>query len=99
MDPMLIRSLSGKICLHAGVFNDPLLVIGGDLNFTLSLREVWGPSPRVDHHRGFFLSFLEKPKAGRLRTILSSLPTWRNFRTDNDEVAKILDRFLFQKRC
>jgi hypothetical protein len=31
-----------------GVFHDPIMVIGGDLNFTLSLREVWGPNPRED---------------------------------------------------
>jgi hypothetical protein len=24
------------------VFKDPLTIVGGDLNFTLSLREIWG---------------------------------------------------------
>lgn len=29
------------------------------MNFTLSLREVWGPSPRLDRQKGFFSSLLE----------------------------------------
>jgi hypothetical protein len=41
-----------------GVFRDPLLVAGGDLNFTLSLQEVWGFHPRADKQSGFFSSFL-----------------------------------------
>jgi hypothetical protein len=44
---------------NEGLFNDPLTVIDGDLNFTLSLREVWGPHPKEDRQQGFFLSFLE----------------------------------------
>jgi hypothetical protein len=34
--------------LKSGVFNDPLMIIRGDLNFTLSLRQVWGPHPKED---------------------------------------------------
>jgi exonuclease III len=51
----------------AGVFSDPLTVIGGDLNFTLSLREVWGSNPREDRHKGFFPFFHGGRKPGRLR--------------------------------
>jgi hypothetical protein len=43
----------------AGAFRDPLTMVGGDLNFTLSVREVWGESPGEDRQRGLFLSFLE----------------------------------------
>jgi hypothetical protein len=46
----------------AGVFSDPLLIVGGDLNFTLSLREIWGPNPREDRQRGFFSTLLESLK-------------------------------------
>jgi hypothetical protein len=42
---------------YLSVFSDPLLVIG-DLNFTLYLREMWRPNSREDPKRGFFLSFL-----------------------------------------
>ena len=42
----------------AGILNDPLSVIGGDLNFTLSLWEVEGPHPREDRQGGFFHDFL-----------------------------------------
>jgi hypothetical protein len=34
-------------------------VIGGDLNFTLSLREVWVSNPREERQKYFFLSFME----------------------------------------
>jgi hypothetical protein len=74
----------------AGVFNDPLMVIGGDLNFTLSLREVWGSNPREDRHKGFFLSFLEAESLVDLEPVKLS-PTWRNFRMGIDVVAKRLD--------
>jgi hypothetical protein len=65
-------------------------VIGGDLNFTLSLREIWGPNPREDRHKGFFLSFLEEESLVNLEPVKLS-PTWRNFRTRIDVVAKRLD--------
>jgi hypothetical protein len=63
---------------NEGIFNDPLSVIGGDLNFTLSLREVWGPSPKEDRQRGFFLSFLESVNLLDVEPVRLS-PTWRNF--------------------
>jgi hypothetical protein len=44
----------------ASVFSDPLLVVGGNLDFTLSLREVWGVNPREDQHKGFFSLFWRK---------------------------------------
>jgi hypothetical protein len=78
---------------NAGTFFIPNLVIGGDLNFTLSLREVWGSNPREDRKKSFFLSFMEENKLVDLELTKLS-PTWRNFRTGNEEVAKRLDHFL-----
>jgi hypothetical protein len=66
------------------------------LNFTLSLREVWGMHPREDKQSGFFLSLLEKARLVDIEPVKLS-PTWRNFRTGNEEVAKILDRFLISE--
>lgn len=43
----------------ASAFRDPLTVVGGDLNFTLSSREVWGESSREDRQKRV-LSFLPR---------------------------------------
>jgi hypothetical protein len=48
--------------LIAGVLSKPLTIIGGDLNFTISLREVWGSNPRIDGLRDYFVSLLENQK-------------------------------------
>jgi hypothetical protein len=77
----------------AGVFNNPMIVIGGDLNFTLSLREVWGPCPREDRQRGFFQDFMESHRLVDVEPAKLA-PTWRNLRFGREEVAKRLDRFL-----
>ena len=46
--------------IYVGAFNNLFLVIGGDLNFPLSRREIWGDSTNVDNQRDFFLSLLSK---------------------------------------
>jgi hypothetical protein len=71
----------------------PFTLVGGDLNFTLSLREVWGENPRVDSQSGFFLSFMEKHHLVDIEPV-KLMPTWHNFRTDKEAVAKRLDRFM-----
>jgi hypothetical protein len=80
----------------AGAFNEPFTVVGGDLNFTLSSREVWGESSREDQQGGFFQSFLEKLHLVDLEPTKIT-PTWRNLRTGNEAVAKRLDIFLVSK--
>ena len=79
--------------ISVGVFFNPHLVVGGDLNFTLSLREVWGANPKVDPQRGFFLSFLKNARLVDLEPIKLA-PTWRNFKTEDEEVEKRLYPFL-----
>jgi hypothetical protein len=60
---------------NAGAFNDPLTLVGGDLNFTLSHREVWGDNPRVDAHRGFFITFLANHHLVDVEPV-KIVPTW-----------------------
>jgi hypothetical protein len=60
----------------AGEFIDPLLVVGNDLNFTLSHREIWGESSKLDTQRGFFLSLLSKHHLVDLEP-LKLVPTWQ----------------------
>jgi hypothetical protein len=47
----------------------------------------------VDSQSGFFLSFMEKHHLVDIEPI-KLVPTWHNFRTDKEEVAKSLDRFM-----
>jgi len=57
------------------------------MNPTLSLREVWGAHPRVNRQSGFFLSLLEKARLVDIEHVKLS-PTWRNFKTGDEDVAK-----------
>jgi len=70
------------------------MVIGGDLNFTISLQEVWGSSLEEDCQKGLFFSFLENSQLIDVELAKLS-PTWRNFRIGDEEAAKILERFQF----
>jgi len=69
-------------------------VVGEDLNLILSLKEVLGAHPREYKQSNFFLSFLENSRLMDIEPMNLS-PTWRNFRTGDEEVEKILDHFLF----
>jgi hypothetical protein len=69
------------------------MVLGGDLNFTLSLREVWGSRPRQDPQEVFFTNSIEKHKL----TWFKISQTWRIRRKGKDAVAKRLDHFLLSK--
>jgi hypothetical protein len=68
-------------------------VVGGNLNFTLSPREVWGESSKEDQQRGFFLSLLENLHLVDMKPAKIT-PTWRNFKIGNEAISKRLDRFL-----
>lgn len=82
--------------LNKSLMKSPLLIVGGDLNFSIGRAEAWGPSAREDPLSDFFLSLLLDnnlidPSPSK------SKPTWRNRRTGEDRIAKILDRFLLSK--
>jgi len=58
MGPILIGTILENV-KSAVVFNDPLTVIGGVLNFTLTLREFWGMNLR-EYRQKVFLSFFPR---------------------------------------
>jgi exonuclease III len=91
--PYADRTSFWEDLVTTGFFRDPFLVVGGDLNITLSLREVWGAHPRADRKRLFFQAFFEKANLVDIEPVKLS-PTWQNFRTGEEEVAKRLDLFL-----
>jgi hypothetical protein len=70
------------------------MVVGGDLNLTLPLREVWGAFPLSRPTWRFLcILFLEKYHLADMEPI-KLVPTWRNFHTNEEAVAKRLDRFM-----
>ena len=73
-----------------------LLIVGGDLNFSIGRAEAWGPSAREDPLSIFFQNLLldnnlSDPFPLKLK------PTWRNRRAGEDRIAKRLDRFLLSE--
>jgi hypothetical protein len=69
------------------------IIVGGDLNFTLSTREVWGIHARSDPLSDFFTSHIQS--SGLVDVQPTKLtPTWRNGRARTDGIAKRLDHFL-----
>jgi exonuclease III len=75
------------------VMNSQNLIVGGDLNFTLSQNEVWGISARTDPLGPFLQSLLEAHGLVDVQPT-KLVPTWRNNRKQEAAVAKRLDRFL-----
>jgi hypothetical protein len=47
MDPMRVRRLAGPGCFYNYIRFDNI-IIGGNLNITLSREEIWGSSARED---------------------------------------------------
>jgi hypothetical protein len=79
--------------VDSGLLKEPRLIIGGDLNFTLSSREIWGSLARADPLSDYFLNLLQD--SGLVDLAPSHLtPTWRNGRTGKAGITKHLDRFL-----
>ena len=69
------------------------LILGGDLNFSMGLSEIWGTRALMDSLSNFFTKSLET--FGLVDIIPSvMLPTWTNRRVGAESICKILDRFL-----
>eukprot|EP00253_Pinus_taeda_P035654 PITA_35654 len=82
--------------LAKSLMQSPLMVVGGDLNFSLGRAEAWGPLAREDPLSYFFYQALLDKKLTDPAPIKLK-PTWRNRRSGEDRIAKRLDRFLLSK--
>jgi hypothetical protein len=69
------------------------LIIAGDLNLTLSSKEIWGDRAKLDPLADFFKSLFSKNALVDLESV-ELLPTWRNGRSGSSCIEKCLDRFL-----
>jgi hypothetical protein len=79
--------------VDCGFLSDDDLIIGGDLNLTLSSQEVWGKKARIDPLAGFFSQLFTR--AGLVDVLPCQLkPTWRNGHLGSEGISKCLDRFL-----
>jgi hypothetical protein len=79
-----------------GGLNEAPILIGGDLNLTLSLGEVWGIHPRQEPLEEFFIHFFERHKLVDVEGA-KLVPTWRNFRRNDEAISKRIDQFLISE--
>ena len=76
----------------SGLLKEKGLIIGGDLNFTISSSETWG-SIRQDPDAEFFYNLFRDE--GLLDVEPSVIrPTWQNGRVGSAGIGKRLDRFI-----
>ena len=87
------REVFWEAIKREGIFNEQNLILGGDLNFTTSIREVWGAHAREDPLLPFFSQLIQDEGLANVEP-LKFLPTWRNLRVGEAHVAKILDHYL-----
>jgi hypothetical protein len=76
--------------------NQDLTVIGGYLNFSLWILEIWGPTTQVDSLFTYFFGKLEDSSLIGIEPTKLSL-TWRNKITRNARISKRIDRFMISK--
>jgi hypothetical protein len=76
-----------------GILKESNLILGGDLNFTVSTREIWGINARSDPLAAYVNQLIQDEGLIDLEPV-NLLPTWRNGRGTYDSVSKRLDRFL-----
>jgi hypothetical protein len=72
------------------------VLLGGDLNFTTSFKEVWGDHARVDPLQTYFSKLIQEEGLVDVEP-LKLLPTWRNGRRGQKFIAKRLEHFLISE--
>jgi hypothetical protein len=94
--PYKERELLWQPIIESGLLREEGIIVGGDLNFTFSTREVWGDWTRSDPLADHFSSLIQS--FGLVDIISSKMaPTWRNGREGTSGISKRLDRFLLEE--
>ena len=91
--PYLDREAFWEAIKRDGILNEHYLVLGGDLNFITSSREVWASYARKNILHPCFRQLVQEEGLVDVEPI-KILPTWRNGRGAQDYIAKRLDRFF-----
>lgn len=79
--------------LDSGLLGEENLIIVGDLNFTLSTREVWGEQAQIDPMANFFSNTLQSTGLIDLHPSVMS-PAWWIGMSGSSGISKRLDRFV-----
>lgn len=74
-------------------FSNENVILGGYLNLTLGIVEIWGPKAILDSLSGFFKHYLAQLDLFNIEPIILN-PTCRNRRSGEHRIAKRLDHFL-----
>jgi hypothetical protein len=77
----------------SGLLSLPNLILGGDLNITLSAQEHWGGSFLPGPAEASYKEIFDTNNLIDVQPIRLS-PTWRNGRAGPDAIARRLDRFF-----
>ena len=91
--PYIDREVFWKNLLDLDCMKCEKLILGGDLNFSMGLSEIWGFRARSDSLSDFFTKTLETYGLVDI-TPTVMLPTWTNRRVGTENICKRLDRFV-----
>jgi len=95
--PCFDRQLFWEQIEARGLLDLDNLIIAGDHNLTLSVREVWGGTATLDTLANYFSTlFTAHHLVDYAPEFLT--PTWRNGRVGPDSISKRLDHFLISER-
>jgi hypothetical protein len=93
--PYKDRELFWQPIIDSGLLREEGIIVGGDLNFTLSAREVWGDLARSDPLADYFSSLILSSGLVDIQPTKMA-PTWRNGRAGTTGISKRLDHFFLK---
>jgi endonuclease/exonuclease/phosphatase family metal-dependent hydrolase len=94
--PYSDREVFWEAIKRDGLLKEQNVIMGGDLNFTTSSREMWGAHIRVDPLHLYFSQLIQGEGMVDVEP-LKLLPTWQNGRGGLDYITKRLDWFFISE--